>query len=103
MSPLAGLCIVDFFVLRRQRIDIREIFNTLPSNKYSFWGGVNLLAVASVALGVVAYFLLFDPFTFANGRAFQLLSASLPAMLVTMCSYYVFARLFMVSGTRGGY
>jgi len=103
MSPLAGLCIVDFFVLRRQRIDLREIFNTSPSNKYSFWGGVNLLAVASVALGVVAHFLLFDPFTLANGRAFQLLSASLPAMLVTMCSYYGFARIFMVPGTKGGY
>ena len=103
MSPLAGIWIVDFFVLRRQRIDVREIFGTSPSNAYAFWRGVNLLAIASVGLGVGTYFLLFDPFTFANGRAFQSLSASVPAMLVTMCAYYLLARLIVIPSGRGGY
>ena len=103
MSPLAGLWLVDFFLLRGQRIDIRKIFNTSRSGPYFFWAGVNLLAILSVGLGVATYFLLFDPFTFANGSAFQHLSASLPAMVVTMCSYYLLTRLFVMPAGRGGY
>jgi len=103
MSPLTGLWIVDFFLLRRQRIDVREVFNTSSSSVYFFWRGVNLVAIVCVALGVATYFLLFDPFTFANSSGFQYLSASLPAMVVTMCSYYAVARLFVTPSGRGGY
>ena len=103
MSPLAGLWLVDFFLLRGQRLDIRKIFNTSRSSPYYFWAGVNLFAIVSVASGVATYFLLFDPFTFANGDAFQHLSASLPAMVVTMFSYYLLARVFLFPAGRGGY
>jgi hypothetical protein len=54
-------------------------------------------------MGVVTYFMLFDPFTFDNGTAFRHLSASLPAMVVAMASYFLLAKIFIIPAGQGGY
>jgi NCS1 family nucleobase:cation symporter-1 len=103
MSPLAGVYLADFFLLRRQRLDMRQVYETSPRGLYYFWSGVNPCAIASVLAGVLIYFLLFNPLSFAAGRVFRLFAASLPAMVVTMIVHYVLVRLIVMPAGRGGY
>ena len=44
-APLCGIQIVDYFVLRRRRIDIRAIYTDQPARPYYFWRGFNPAAL----------------------------------------------------------
>src|SRR4029077_4445849 len=50
-APLCGIQIVDYFVLRRGRIDIRSIYLDAPGHPYYFWRGINPAAMTALAVG----------------------------------------------------
>src|SRR6185295_563167 len=50
MGAIAGIMICDYWVLRRQQLNLRELFD--PAGKYSYSGGVNWRAVASLVIGI---------------------------------------------------
>lgn len=54
LAPLYGVLVVDYYVLRKQRIHIRETFTMNPKSIYHFRGGWNVRALS--AAGVAAIF-----------------------------------------------
>ncbi len=82
-GPLCGLQIVDYFIIRKQRLDVDGLYKDGPGTAYWYWKGINLAGFASMGVGVVVYFLLLDPITFAS---------SLPATLSTGIVYLFLAR-----------
>jgi cytosine/uracil/thiamine/allantoin permease len=52
-APLTGVVLADYAIVQRMRIDVPALFD--PSGRYAYWRGVNVGAVAAVALGAVAY------------------------------------------------
>ena len=50
MGAIAGIMICDYWVLRRQRLDLAALFD--PKGKYSYSGGWNWRAVAAFFLAV---------------------------------------------------
>jgi NCS1 family nucleobase:cation symporter-1 len=53
-APLAGVVLADYVVLKRQRIDVPALFD--PAGRYRYLNGVNVTAIASVAVGVAVYY-----------------------------------------------
>ena len=53
-APLTGVILVDYLLLKRQRIDVPALFD--PKGRYRYLGGVNAAALAAVAVGVAVYY-----------------------------------------------
>ena len=52
-SPIAGVLVFDYLLLKRTRLDVPSLFR--PDGRYRYWGGFNLVAVAWTALGFLFY------------------------------------------------
>jgi len=51
MGAIAGILICDYWVLRRQRLDLPGLFD--PAGLYSYSNGINWRAMASLGIGVL--------------------------------------------------
>jgi NCS1 family nucleobase:cation symporter-1 len=103
LAPLCAVYFVDFFLLRRRTLHVRDIYAPEGVSRYSFWWGVNPVAFLAVACGAVTYYLLLDPITFESASMFRYTTASLPAFVVTGVVHYVLTRLVLVPAGKGGY
>jgi nucleobase:cation symporter-1, NCS1 family len=103
MAPLCGIQIVDYYALRKRRIDIRAIYDGAPGGRYRFWGGFNPAAVVAMLVGFGVYTYLLNPLTYASRWPYQYLTASLPTALGAGVAYWLIARLVVIPARRGGY
>jgi NCS1 family nucleobase:cation symporter-1 len=104
VAPLCAVQLVDFFVLRRQHLDLRALHQPHAESAYGFWRGWNPVAVTAVAAGAVTYALLLNPVTYEPAGWFRHLTASLPAFVVAGASHYLLTRLLLVRARGwGGY
>lgn len=87
-APVAGILLVDYFFLRKQHIHLRSIFEASPQGQYYFSKGFNVLALAAVIVGQVAYFALYDPFTDEAHELFRFVPASVAAFLLPGLLYW---------------
>jgi NCS1 nucleoside transporter family len=53
-APLAGVVLADYLVRKRQEIDVPALYD--PAGRYRYRSGVNVSALASIAIGVAAYY-----------------------------------------------
>jgi NCS1 family nucleobase:cation symporter-1 len=101
-APLCGIQLVDYFVLRRGRIDIRAIYTEGPQQPYYFWRGVNPAAMLALAAGCTTYIALLNPLSYESAALYPYLTASLPAVVMAALAYYLCSLLVIRAG-RGGY
>jgi NCS1 family nucleobase:cation symporter-1 len=52
-SPIAGVLVFDYLVLKRTRIDVPALFTL--NGRYRYWAGFNLVAVVWTVLGFLFY------------------------------------------------
>ena len=52
-SPIAGVLVFDYLILKRTRLDVPALFTL--DGRYRYWGGFNLVAVGWTALGFLFY------------------------------------------------
>lgn len=95
-APISGVLFVDFFVLRKQRLCLKSIFDNAPHGAYYYWKGFNWLALGSVVLGQATYFALYNPISGDAHWLFIYLPASLAAFAVPAAIYWIGMRLFNV-------
>jgi NCS1 family nucleobase:cation symporter-1 len=55
-APLTGVILADYLLVNRTRLDVPALFD--PAGRYRFRGGVNVAALAAVAIGVGVYYAL---------------------------------------------
>ncbi|GIF21290.1 nitrate reductase [Paractinoplanes tereljensis] len=53
IGPLFGVLIADFYLIRKQQVDVDEMFTMKPTGKYYYRKGVNPAAVIATAVGAV--------------------------------------------------
>ena len=99
---VTGITLVDYFVLRKERLDPAHLFATTGS-KYRFWGGVNWLAIVITALSTWGYLWLFNPVTSAMAEPFKYLGATIPVTLLSGVAYYFAAKTILIPMRKGGY
>jgi purine-cytosine permease-like protein len=100
---ITGITLVDYFILRRQKLDVPGLFSRNKNGPYWFWGGVNWVAVA-VALGSIAFYLwLYNPITLEVQPVFQYFGAGLPTMVLSAIVYWATMRLVVIPAGKGDY
>ena len=80
-APLCAIQIVDYFVLRRQRLSIRGIFTTGDEAPYHYWGGFNPAAILAMTAGFFTYLYLLNPITYVSRTPYEFMTAALPTLL----------------------
>jgi NCS1 family nucleobase:cation symporter-1 len=101
-APLCGIQIVDYFILRRGRIDIRAIYADGPRQPYYFWRGINPAAMIALAAGCLTYIALLNPLTYESTALYPYVTASLPAAAAAALAYFL-CSLAVTGAGRGGY
>jgi nucleobase:cation symporter-1, NCS1 family len=101
-APLCGIQIVDYFILRRGRIDIRAIYQTESGRPYYFWRGVNPAAMIALAGGCLTYTGILNPLTYDSAALYPYVTASLPAAGAA-ATLYLLGSLLVIRAGRGGY
>lgn len=108
-APICGIQIVDYYLFRRQRLDVPSLYDGSSRGRYHFWFGFNPAAFAATLVGMFTYWLLLDPVTYENRlvvndvNLFQWVSASIPAILVAGAAYWLLTRLVVIPARKGGY
>ena len=101
--PMTAIAAVDYFLLRKQTLDLRSIFNQSNTSKYYFWGGINWVALIIFIATAFFYLVFFNPATLAYNTPFIYCTASLGAGIPCAIAYYLVMKLFVVKGDKGGY
>lgn len=102
-GPLSAVMFVDYYILRKQHVNMRALYLDTPGKPYDFVGGYNITPIISVAISVVVYFLILNPISFEGATLFDYASATLPAMALAGILYYLITKLFIIPKGMGGY
>jgi nucleobase:cation symporter-1, NCS1 family len=102
-APLVGIQIVDYLVLRHQRISVRGIYESGRNAPYGYWSGLNPAALSAMAAGMTTYLYLLDPHSYAVHEPFSWVGASLPTATVSAAVYVVVTQLLVRPAGLGGY
>lgn len=103
LGPLTGIGLVDYFLLRKQKIDLRSLYTEDANRPYSFWGGYNYSAIIAAVIGVISYTLLLDPITFESSPLFFNVTATLPATFIGGFTHYLLTKTIVIPKGLGGY
>ncbi len=93
LGPIAGVMVVDFWILRRKRIILEELYN--PSGIYRYSNGVNWVALGAFIAGVLGEYII----SAAQGNLKWYYSIPVPG--VELAWYYGFvisAIVMLVAG-----
>jgi NCS1 family nucleobase:cation symporter-1 len=102
-APMCGIQVVDYFFMRKQRLDIRSVFLSGKQSQYHFFGGVNPAGVLALVAGFFTYIYLLNPVSYEARDPFQFVSASVPAAVVAGVVYWILTLLLVRPFKRGGY
>ncbi|MCA8494934.1 cytosine permease [Burkholderia arboris] len=99
---VTGITFVDYFVLRRERLDPAHLF-AANGGKYAYWRGVNWVAIAITALSTWGYLWLYNPVRGTTAEPFRYLGASVPCVILSAIAYYVAVKLIVIPLGKGAY
>jgi nucleobase:cation symporter-1, NCS1 family len=102
-APLCGIQIVDYYLLRRQKLDIAAIYDDRPNTPYYYWKGFNIAAILAMVVGFLTYIYLLNPVSYASHPPYQYLTASIPTCVVGGLVYWGVTRLLNIPKGMGGY
>lgn len=92
MAVFGGIIIADFFLVKKQKISLRDLYNR--QGIYTFWHGVNPSAVVSFIVGTVVYWWMYNPLKDEASPFFNYMSAGIPAYFAAGIVYYICATFF---------
>jgi len=101
-APVGGILLVDYFLLKKQRLHLRSIFEAAPTGLYYYWKGFNVLALSCIVIGQLAYFLIYNPFTDEAHALFRVLPASIAAFFLPALIYWAGMLFWLQDRYRHG-
>ena len=103
IAAICGVIIADYFILRKQSVPLRALFAAGKDDPLRFTGGINLAALASVAIASVFYLWVYNPITLETQPIFQYATASVPTVAIAMISHIILSHLIYIRRGLGGY
>jgi purine-cytosine permease-like protein len=100
---VTGITLVDYWILRRQKLDLPGLFSRNRSGPYWFWGGVNWIAVAISLASIGLYLWLYNPVTLHTQSVFAYFGAGMPTMIISGLVYWAAVQLLAKPMGVGGY
>jgi cytosine/uracil/thiamine/allantoin permease len=58
LGPIAGVMVVDFWLVRKKEYVLDELYNIGPQGKYWYSGGINWIGVGSFLAGIIGEYLI---------------------------------------------
>ena len=92
-APISGILFADYFFLRKQKLNLRALFEDDPSGAYYFHRGFNWLALGSLLLGQILYIVLYNPYSGEAHPFAQFAPASVASCVVAAVTYGVGMRV----------
>lgn len=102
-GPLSVIYFVDYFILRKQQLNIRGLYVLDSADPYYFWNGYNIAALISFIVSTALYFVILNPITFASSTIFNLFTATIPVVIVGGISYYILSKTIVIPKGYGNY
>ncbi len=102
-SPIIAMQLIDFYVFRKQKLDLRSLYNKTGDSDYVFWKGFNWVAVFVFLSGAVVYYLIMDPVSLTFSSVFPYVTATGGATIYSLALYYVLGRTVLLKRNKGGY
>ncbi|HRO30744.1 cytosine permease [Citricoccus sp.] len=93
LTAVCGVAVADYFFLRRQRMDLRELHLAQHGQLYAYPGGVNGAGMLGLVAGAAFYLWLYNPITLDTQPVFSVITASFPAALVAAVVYLLATAL----------
>lgn len=91
-APIVAVFLADFFLVRRQRFSLRGAYRL--ENTYEYTRGFNFVALTSILLGCIVYFLIFDPVGYtARSPLFFITTATGASFLTAGIYYYLLSKI----------
>ena len=105
LAPLCGVIITDHLLLRNQRLNVTQIFETQAHGHYWFWGGFNPCAWMAAVLGMLTTWSLYNPLTYVAHPWARIAGATIPGTLVAGALHMGLSHLAraLARKARGGY
>jgi NCS1 family nucleobase:cation symporter-1 len=100
---ITGITLVDYLVLRKQRLSMTDLFTRSPAGRYWYWGGVNWVAVGIALTAMIVYILIYDPSTYRAVWMFRYLGAGIPMVIFAGVSYFLLTYLVLRPMGKGNY
>ncbi len=101
--PLVAINFVDYFIFRKQNLDIRSLYNRTETSKYNFWKGINWVAIFVFLVGMPFYLLFLNPVTLAYKEPFKYITASGASVIFSGALYYILGKVLLLKNNVGGY
>lgn len=93
-APLAALLFIDFFVVRKQKIDLKSAYELEGHNAYRYSKGFNIVGVICLAAGFAFSLLIFDPVkAVIHNRMLFMLTPTFASFLFTGLLYYLLSTI----------
>ena len=86
-APISGILLADYFFLRKQKLNLRALFEDDPSGEYYFHRGFNWLALGSLLLGQIVYIIMYNPISGEIHQLSRFLPASVAASILPALVY----------------
>tara|TARA_R110002020_G_scaffold441495_1_gene652311 strand:- start:317 stop:1729 length:1413 start_codon:yes stop_codon:yes gene_type:complete len=102
-APMCGIQIVDYLILRNQRLNLRALYDPSPDAAYYYWGGFNPAGVAGMIAGFVTYIYLLNPISYVSRSPYEYLTASLPAAVLGGLAFWAVTVAVVRPSGRGEY
>ena len=100
---LGSVLFVDYFMLRRQRVEIEQLFAAGRGQLYWFRGGVNWIVVVVIVAATCGYLRLFDSASLRASAPLRYAGAAVPTIIVSSVAYYLLMRWLIVGRRLNGY
>jgi NCS1 family nucleobase:cation symporter-1 len=94
-APVAGILLVDYFLLKKQYINLRAIFEASPSGQYYYTRGFNYLALGGIIVGQIAYIGIYNPSTSEASELLRWVPASVAAFVLPGLIYWAGMKFWL--------
>ncbi|MFB7639673.1 purine-cytosine permease family protein [Peribacillus butanolivorans] len=102
LGPISAITLVDYFILRKQKLDLFNLYKS-GNNPYYFWKGYNFVAIFSFVISTATYFVILNPITLESTVIFLYMTATIPVTLLAGGLYYILTKLIVIPKGLGGY
>jgi NCS1 family nucleobase:cation symporter-1 len=89
VGPICGVQIADYYIIRRQSLNVRALYASSGEHGYWYTAGFNICGIVSLIIGGAVYFWFLNPLSYAPGPAFKFVTASVPTIIISGLLYLV--------------
>lgn len=93
-APLAALLFVDFFMIRKQKLDLKSAYELEGHNAYRYSKGFNIVGIICLALGFAFTLLIYDPINgVIHNKILFMLTPTFASFIFMGVLYYLLSKI----------